>query len=237
MSVKSLVTEVVTSIESFTFWDITPCSPVKVNWHFGRRLHLHHQGLRISYARIQYEANSKQNLQRPTTEKTEDIKSDVLTSAITWQICVLVYKLRLRFAYIWLRKRYKMAFMCVIIPCRGSSFDNGYRKPWWFIFYFQSSGDSRRECYKRSSLFALQTFKQLSLKDMAPHKFCFTGNGVWLQDYSKFWNYITNILWRIWCFLRNNFPNTRYIRCDHCYATASGTKVDTPSIILTVKNS
>jgi hypothetical protein len=49
--------------------------------------------------------------------------------------------------------------------------------------------------------------------------------------------YKSRILWRIWCFLRNDFPNTRYIACDHCYATASGTKVDTCTIILTVKNS
>jgi hypothetical protein len=30
--------------------------------------------------------------------------------------------------------------------------------------------------------------------------------------------------------------NTRYIRCDRCYSTASRTKVDTRSINLTVKN-
>jgi hypothetical protein len=30
------------------------------------------------------------------------------------------------------------------------------------------------------------------------------------------------ILWRIWCFLRNDSQNARYIRCEHCYGTASG---------------
>jgi hypothetical protein len=39
------------------------------------------------------------------------------------------------------------------------------------------------------------------------------------------------------CFLCNNSQNTHYIRCEHCYATASGTKVDTRSITLTIGNS
>jgi hypothetical protein len=48
---------------------------------------------------------------------------------------------------------------------------------------------------------------------------------------------LSYILWRIWCFLRNDFQNTRHIRCEYCYATASGTKVNTRSITLTVGNS
>jgi hypothetical protein len=29
------------------------------------------------------------------------------------------------------------------------------------------------------------------------------------------------IMWRIWCSLRNDFQNTRYIRWKHCYSTAN----------------
>jgi outer membrane receptor for ferric coprogen and ferric-rhodotorulic acid len=43
-------------------------------------------------------------------------------------------------------------------------------------------------------------------------------------------------MWCRWCFLRNGFQNTRYIRCAHCYAAASGIKVDTRSRILAVGN-
>jgi hypothetical protein len=39
------------TINSYIFWDITPCSPVKVNRRFGRKYHLHLQGLRVSQER------------------------------------------------------------------------------------------------------------------------------------------------------------------------------------------
>jgi hypothetical protein len=41
------------------FWDITPCSPFKVNWCFGGTHHLPLQGWRISQGRNQCEAGSK----------------------------------------------------------------------------------------------------------------------------------------------------------------------------------
>jgi hypothetical protein len=34
-------------MKSSIFWDITPCSPLKVNWCFGGTCRLHLQGLRI----------------------------------------------------------------------------------------------------------------------------------------------------------------------------------------------
>jgi hypothetical protein len=40
-------------LKSTTFWDITPCSPLKVNRHFGGTCRLHHQGRRISQTRNQ----------------------------------------------------------------------------------------------------------------------------------------------------------------------------------------
>jgi hypothetical protein len=49
--------EVLTTVvmKSTIFWDITPCSPLKVNRRFGGTYHLHLQGRRISRARNQRE--------------------------------------------------------------------------------------------------------------------------------------------------------------------------------------
>jgi hypothetical protein len=44
--VESEVLTVVVMKSSF-FWYITPCSPLKVSWHFGGTYHLHLQGWRI----------------------------------------------------------------------------------------------------------------------------------------------------------------------------------------------
>jgi hypothetical protein len=51
-------------MKSSVFWDTMPCSLLKVNWRFGRTCHLHPQGQRISQARNQHEAGSKQSLLR-----------------------------------------------------------------------------------------------------------------------------------------------------------------------------
>jgi hypothetical protein len=45
----------------YIVWDITPCSPLKVNRHFGGIYHLQLQARRISRARNQREAGSKQS--------------------------------------------------------------------------------------------------------------------------------------------------------------------------------
>jgi hypothetical protein len=47
-------------MNSSVFWDITPCSPLKVNRRFGGTCRLHLQGPRINHARNQHEAGSKQ---------------------------------------------------------------------------------------------------------------------------------------------------------------------------------
>jgi hypothetical protein len=47
-------------MNSFIFWNIRPCSPLKVNWCFGGMCHFNLQGKRISQARNQCEACSKQ---------------------------------------------------------------------------------------------------------------------------------------------------------------------------------
>jgi hypothetical protein len=46
--------EVLTAVvlKSSFFWDITSCSPLKVNRHFGGTCHLHLQGQRISHAEL-----------------------------------------------------------------------------------------------------------------------------------------------------------------------------------------
>jgi hypothetical protein len=53
------------------FWDIMPCSLLKVNRHFGRTSHLHLQGRRICQARNQHKAGSKQSLAYSSTLKVE----------------------------------------------------------------------------------------------------------------------------------------------------------------------
>jgi hypothetical protein len=47
-------------MKSHIFWDILLCSPLKVNWYFWGTCCLYLQGQRISQARHQYEAGSKQ---------------------------------------------------------------------------------------------------------------------------------------------------------------------------------
>jgi hypothetical protein len=42
-------------LKSTNFWDITPCSPLKVSWRFGGIYRLHLQGWRISQERNQRE--------------------------------------------------------------------------------------------------------------------------------------------------------------------------------------
>jgi hypothetical protein len=48
------------SATAWSFWDITPCSPRKVNRPFGRTCRYHIQGRRISRARNQRESSGKQ---------------------------------------------------------------------------------------------------------------------------------------------------------------------------------
>jgi hypothetical protein len=48
-------------IKNYIFWDITPCSLLKVNRCFGGTCRLHLQRRKISQPRNQHEASSKQN--------------------------------------------------------------------------------------------------------------------------------------------------------------------------------
>jgi hypothetical protein len=63
--------EVLTAVvmKSTVFWDITPCSPLKVNRHFGGAYRLHLKGRTISQARYQRKAGDKQRNQRENRGK------------------------------------------------------------------------------------------------------------------------------------------------------------------------
>jgi hypothetical protein len=52
-------------LQSYIFGDITPCSPLRINWCFGGTCGLHLQGRRISQERNQHEAGSKIRLPNP----------------------------------------------------------------------------------------------------------------------------------------------------------------------------
>jgi hypothetical protein len=59
--------EVLTAvIMNYILWNITPCSPLNVNRHFGGTCRLHLHGRRISQARDQHEECSKQSQQAHT---------------------------------------------------------------------------------------------------------------------------------------------------------------------------
>jgi hypothetical protein len=69
--------EVLTAVvvKSCIFWDVTPCSPLKLNRRFGGTCRLHLQGRRISQARNQREAGGKLNgLHAVTSQKVELFK-------------------------------------------------------------------------------------------------------------------------------------------------------------------
>jgi hypothetical protein len=56
--------EVLTTVvmENIIFWDITPCSPLKVSRHFGGKYHLHLRGPKVNQETYQHEARSKHSL-------------------------------------------------------------------------------------------------------------------------------------------------------------------------------
>jgi hypothetical protein len=51
-------------VKSTIFWDITPCSPLRVNRHFGGIYRLHFQGRKIIWARHQHESRWQAELWR-----------------------------------------------------------------------------------------------------------------------------------------------------------------------------
>jgi hypothetical protein len=62
------------------FWDITPCSPLKVNRRFGEPYHLHLQSRRISPARNQRESRWKT---QPYSVSYLTLKMEVICSSET----------------------------------------------------------------------------------------------------------------------------------------------------------
>jgi hypothetical protein len=65
--------EVLTPVvmKSYIFWDITQCSPLKVNRHFGGICSFHLQGRRVYQARNQRKAGRKQSLAYSSTLNME----------------------------------------------------------------------------------------------------------------------------------------------------------------------
>jgi hypothetical protein len=72
---KMFWTQNVGEVKASIFWDITPCSPLKVNRRFGRTCHLHLQGRRIRQARNQRERRPFNT--DPQKPKFINIRSDV----------------------------------------------------------------------------------------------------------------------------------------------------------------
>jgi hypothetical protein len=70
-------------MKTSVFWDITPCNPLKVGRRFGGTCRLHHQGRRISQARNQHEAGSKQSLYKGN-----------LLKKIFWSLSACVWHLK-----------------------------------------------------------------------------------------------------------------------------------------------
>jgi hypothetical protein len=83
----SIVFEILTVvvIKSSVFWDITPCSPFKVNQHFGGTCHLHFQGRSISLVRNQCEAGTKKS--------KETSKKQVVSRALLATCFILFFSL------------------------------------------------------------------------------------------------------------------------------------------------
>jgi hypothetical protein len=57
IDVMDLVVQRPLCTKNSVFWEITPCSPLKVNQHLGRTCRLHLQGRRLSKARNWHEAS------------------------------------------------------------------------------------------------------------------------------------------------------------------------------------
>jgi hypothetical protein len=66
------------SIQSSIVSDITPHTPLKVNWHFGETCRRHLHGWRLSQARNQHEAGSKQTLFNP------EVAGDMVLRNVRW---------------------------------------------------------------------------------------------------------------------------------------------------------
>jgi hypothetical protein len=71
-------------LKSFIFWAITLCSPLRVNSRFGGTCRLHRQGHRITHARNQSEAGSKQSSAYSLTLKMEATYSSETSDDFQW---------------------------------------------------------------------------------------------------------------------------------------------------------
>jgi hypothetical protein len=72
------------AMKSSVFWDIMPCSSVKVNQRFGGTYRLHLQGQKVSQARNKHEAGSKQSSLTLNMEAIYSPKMSVYFHHTTW---------------------------------------------------------------------------------------------------------------------------------------------------------
>jgi hypothetical protein len=76
---------------SSVLWDITPCSPLKVNQRFGRTYHFHLQGQRIIWVRNQresrWQAELSWALHDHCCENLKSFNTYVHECTQTWHIC------------------------------------------------------------------------------------------------------------------------------------------------------
>jgi hypothetical protein len=70
---------------------ITPCSPLKVNWRFGRTCHFHFQGRKVSHARKRHEELAtcfmlvRRNMSRPSSGS-----NNKTSKKPAWEACYLL---------------------------------------------------------------------------------------------------------------------------------------------------
>jgi hypothetical protein len=97
-------------LKSSVFKDVTPCSPLKVNWHFRGICHLPLQGWRVSQTRNQHE-----ELHGILSQKIELFRNTTLrTSNPTWLLSTSTELLRDEAHWqTWSH----VSILCTSIPC------------------------------------------------------------------------------------------------------------------------
>jgi hypothetical protein len=77
-------------MKSYVFWEITPCSPFKINRRVGRAYRLHLQGWWVSQARYQRETGSKQSKKRRNVPPKHRLTFNRLHGVISRKITTAV---------------------------------------------------------------------------------------------------------------------------------------------------
>jgi hypothetical protein len=70
-------------LNSTIFWDITPCSPLRVNWRFRNTHRLHLQGRRISQAKNQHKSRWQASMLLSCSAYSSTLKMEAICSSET----------------------------------------------------------------------------------------------------------------------------------------------------------